>query len=250
MLSQIFKNIPSVTKNLIIINVLVFIAMLLFRNTGFDLNKLFGLYFYESAQFKPFQIATTMFSHANFGHIFFNMFALFMFGSQLERVWGAKRYLFFYFAAGIGASMLHEAASGYEVHKLLSDFSASEADSIKYMINTEGYESLQLGKNFIDPILGKLNMIFNIPAVGASGAIYGLLVAFGMLFPNTELMLIFFPVPVKAKYFIPVLILIEFFMGTQDFQWDNTAHFAHLGGALIGFILVKYWQKTDKNNFY
>lgn len=250
MINQIFKNIPPVTKNLIIINVLVFIAMLLLKNMGINLNDIFGLYYFESIQFKPFQIATTMFSHANLGHIFFNMFALLMFGSQIERTWGAKRYLILYFAAGLGASFLHEFANWYEVHKLLSDFSVSDIESVKYMINSEGVETIQQGKNYADPILGKLNLIFNIPAVGASGAIYGLLVAFGMLFPNTELMLIFFPVPIKAKYFIPILIVGEFFMGTQDFQWDNTAHFAHLGGALIGLILVKYWQNQDKKNMY
>lgn len=250
MLKQLFNNIPIVTKNLIIINVLVFIGMLLLQNMGYSLNQLFGLYYIESDQFMPFQLVTTMFSHASFGHIFFNMFALFLFGSQLERVWGPKRYLIFYFVAGLGASFLHEFASWYEVHKLLGDYSISDAESIKYMINTDGFESIQQGKNFVDTMLAKLNLVFNIPAVGASGAIYGLLVGFGMLFPNTELMLLFFPVPVKAKYFIPILILIEFFMGTQDFQWDNTAHFAHLGGALIGFILVKYWQKTDHKNMY
>ncbi len=217
------RGISEVVKNLLIINGIVFFATLL----NPDWIQRLGLYYFSSEKFKPYQIVTHLFTHGGMAHIFFNMFALWMFGSVLERIWGPKRFLIFYLITGLGAAFLHELVNTIIVFK-----------------ETGG---IMLLKNQV--VTEQLASIYYVPVVGASGAIYGLLAAFGVLFPNTKLMLIFPPIPLKAKYFIPILIVLEFFLGTQNFRWDNIAHFAHLGGALFGFILVKIWNK-DRNSFY
>lgn len=245
MLNMFFRNMPPVVKNLLLINIMFFLATLV-SMTNIDLRYILGLYNFSSLQFEPFQLVTHMFMHGNFAHIFFNMFALVMFGSVLERVWGPKRFFIYYLITGFGAVILHSLVSYIELHQIRSEINSQ----IYLFIKERGFEDTILqGKNFADPLMAKVNGLLNVPMMGASGAIFGLLVGFGMLFPNTELMLIFFPVPIKAKYFIPVLIVIEFFLGLGDYEWDNVAHFAHLGGALFGFILIKIWQKNS-NNFY
>ncbi len=246
------NNIPGVVKNLLIINVLMFLIALFYP--GINL----GLYTIGTPNFEPYQIVSHMFMHGGIGHIFFNMFALVMFGATLERVWGAKKFLFFYLATGLGAAALHMGVNLYEVSSAKAalstypiDYNAINAAATSGdidEINTV-YRQMIVAANGVWQPIEKIFQIYITPTVGASGAIYGLLLAFGMLFPNTELMLLFFPVPIKAKYFIPGLIVLELFLGVQQFEWDNVAHFAHLGGALFGFIIVKVWQRK-RDNFY
>ncbi|MDX2003198.1 MAG: rhomboid family intramembrane serine protease [Chitinophagales bacterium] len=216
---------PPVVTNLLIINGLFFLATYFFQFQGIDLRGILGMYNVLSPNFKPYQLFSHMFMHANIGHIFFNMFALWMFGSPLENVWGHQRFLLYYIITGLGAAALHLGVGAWEIHQLQNAVQSGTAD----------------------PAL--LDMMLNIPTVGASGAVFGLLLGFGMLFPNTELIMLFFPVPIKAKYFVIIYGLLELFAGIGKFQGDNVAHFAHLGGMLFGFILIKLWQK-DRRNFF
>lgn len=229
MLEHLWRNIPPVVKNLLIINLLVFVAMFIFMGTENDLRVHFSMFYFDSPLFRPMQTVTHMFMHANIMHIFFNMFALLSFGSLLERIWGPKRFLTFYFITGLGAVLLHQFAMMYEVY--------------------DATGAVRVYANGGVPSIERVIDIYTTPSVGASGAIYGIIIAFGMLFPNTELMLLFFPVPIKAKYLIPFMVLLELYLGVNKFEWDNIAHFAHLGGALFGFILVKLWTK-NRNKFY
>lgn len=224
--------IPPVVKNLLIINILLFVATYLLPNL--NLNNLLAVYYFDSPNFRFWQPITYMFMHGGIGHIFFNMFALYSFGSLLESRWGAKKFLIFYFITGLGALALQMAVQAYEVNSVLGQVTLFEGWQ-KQITSDEAYSVL--------------SGVYSSQMVGASGAIFGLLVAFGMLYPNAELLILFIPVPVKAKYIIPVYILIELSLGIAQIQGDSIAHYAHLGGALIGFILVKIWK--DKNtNFY
>lgn len=253
MLRQLFSNMGPVVKNILILNVLMFIISFTFEQGsagGANLNKILGLYYFGSEQFRPFQLITHMFMHGGTMHLFLNMFALVMFGVQLERVWGSKRFLIYYFVAGFGASLLQVGVNWFQINQLLSNMSVAEAMEIKELIRSSGYEILSQGKNYSEPILGKLNLIYNVPMVGASGAVFGILLGFGMLFPNTELIMLFLPVPIKAKYFVIIYGLIELFSGISNRPGDNIAHFAHVGGMIFGFFLIKYWQKMDRRNFY
>jgi membrane associated rhomboid family serine protease len=256
-------RITDVVKHLLIINVLMFVV-------SFMLNPdILALHYPASEKFQPFQIVTHFFMHAGFAHIFFNMFALWMFGSALEALWGPKRFLFFYFFCAFGAAILHTLYSYYEISQLqeaIAQFRAApNYDTYWAFFNDVPFDRLlpryKEEVNRIGELVMKMNgepgltsqgaqlmelyvnNKMDIPVVGASGAIYGLLLAFGMKFPNAELMLIFLPIPVKAKYFIPFLMVAELFLGVNQFSWDNIAHFAHLGGALSGFLLILYWQK-------
>lgn len=233
MLRGLFGNMPEVTKNLLIINLLFFLAMIVMEGQGIDLNKILGLHYPASEDFQPYQIATHFFMHANLMHIFFNMFALVVFGSHLERMWGPKRYLMFYFATAIGAAVLHMAVQGYEIYRWTGTFNPD--------VSIHDIDFSSLGEM-------KAAIQMYIPTVGASGAVYGLIAGFAMLFPNTQLML-YFAIPVKAKYFALGLAAIALYMGYRNAAGDSVAHFAHLGGMLIGFIIVKIWQR-DKNRFY
>lgn len=253
MFGNLLRNMTPVVKNLLIINGLMFLLTLVFGRTGnggLVLNQTLGLYMFESANFRPYQLITHMFMHGSFGHIFMNMFALVMFGSSLEKVWGGKRFLIYYLVTGFGAAILHMGVNWIEANQILNNFSASEADAIKQLVINSGYEVINEGKNYSDQVLAKLNLIYNIPVVGASGAVFGILLGFGMLFPNTELIMLFFPVPIKAKYFVIMYGLIELFSGISNRPGDNVAHFAHIGGMIFGFILIKIWQKKDRQNFY
>lgn len=203
------EKFPPIVKNLIIINVLVWIAQLTLDNQ-YQITVKGALWPVDSPYFEPYQVFTTMFLHSpsleTFFHILFNMFALFMFGRVLENVWGHKRFLFFYLACGVGASAAHLA--------------------MQYIMG--GFA----------------------PAIGASGAVMGVLVAFGYLFPNTELYIVPIPFPVKAKWVVIVYILLDLFGGFGQIAGDNIAHFAHLGGALTGFIILLIWNKTNKRTLY
>ena len=228
-----FGNLTPVVKNLLIFNVIGFIGSMIFTHA----NLLFGVYYPDSNMFHWWQVITYMFMHGGFAHIFFNMFALFMFGPIIEQILGPKRFINFYLITGLGALALQFFVQGIEIYNIVgTPFAADyfEYDRATGMISSNypgiGREGLQT-----------LASTYNTPMVGASGAIFGLLVAFGYLFPNTSLYLMFIPVPVKAKYFIPVYILIELFLGFSRFAGDSVAHFAHLGGALFGFILIKAW---------
>lgn len=239
-------NMPPVVKNLILANVVFFLITIVLKQTGTDLYPTLGLHFPLSEKFKLHQFFTYMFMHSSrgIGHIFFNMFALYMFGRVLESVWGAKRFLTFYLVTGIGAAVLHMAVTYFEYQSLIGKMTP---DQIAY-VKEVGYQIWSEGKNFSDPLAGKLNAILNTPTVGASGAVFGILLGFGMLFPNTELMLLFPPIPIKAKYFVIGYGALELFFGVSGIQ-GSVAHFAHLGGMLFGYFMIKYWNKKS-NRFY
>lgn len=229
-----FANLPPVVKNLLIINIICFLPVLFW---GKIVIVDYGVYYFNSPFFKPWQIITHMFLHSGWPHIFFNMFALYSFGSALEYIMGSKRFFNFYFICGFGAIALQMLVQAIEVHSAIGAFTIS---------NPQYQESYaQFGEH-----AQKVMDIYGTPMVGASGAIFGLLIAFGMIYPNAELMIMFIPVPVKAKYIIPVYVLIELSLGVGQFKWDNVAHFAHLGGALLGFLLVKAWRLQGPKNFY
>ena len=240
-------NTPPVVKNLIIINVVMFAAMfILASRTRMNLNWELGLYYPQSSEFRPWQIVTHMFMHSEirFIHIIFNMWALWMFGKTLESVWGGKRFLIYYLATGLGAALLMTLVNFVQVSALAGDVSAANID----MILSQGHDLILSGRNYSDATMGKLNLIINTPTIGASGAVFGLLLAFGMLFPNTPLMIMFIPYPIKAKWIVIGYGAFELYMGLT-MPGDHVAHFAHLGGMLFGYIIIKVWNKQSKS-FY
>ena len=235
-------KIPVVTKNLIAINILMAVASyVLAERFGIDLKDYLGLHFFMSENFMPHQLVTYMFMHGGLSHVFFNMFALFMFGRTLEYVWGAKRFLFYYLLAGVGAALVQEAVGAMRFFSMAATLAPGDVSTV---VN-EGYAALQQGMNFVNPSLAELNIVLNSTTVGASGAVYAILLGFGMLFPNDRLFIFPLPVPVKAKYFVIGYALIELYMGTAGSP-DGVAHFAHLGGMLFGFILIVVWRKKKK----
>ncbi len=231
-----------------------------------------GLYYPESSYFKPFQIITNVFMHADFMHLFMNMFGLWMFGSKLENYWGPKRFFIYYFVTAFGAAALHMGVNAFEIHQFKqvassffadpsydSFFSLIQGESklansseltdflIEWKANVQDTAYSNEAKQFVEMLLqSKINGLI----LGASGAVYGLLLGFGMLFPNTEILMLFFPVPIKAKYFVVLFGLFELYQGVVNNPDDNVAHFAHLGGMIFGFILIKIWNKTNRNQFY
>lgn len=267
----IFNSTPPVVKNLILINT-VMLAIAWMADTTFhiDLNSLLGLYTPLSENFRPYQLVTHMFMHAGLTHLFFNMFALWMFGRVLEQVWGSKRFLLYYLITGLGAAAIHLLVNYLHLH-------AIQADAVA-MLNTPSPQSFaafvtkhfpeyydQVYANFLDKWFlvpnnsdyiqqaaeytkQLIQLQTNIPTVGASGAVYGVLLAFGMLFPNTVLMLLIPPIPIKAKWMVIIYGGLELFLGLTQ-PGSNIAHFAHLGGMIFGFILIKYWQ-SRKDIFY
>lgn len=241
-------QIPPVVKNLLIINVLFFAAKYVFMNMGHDLTDTLGAFYFDSEFFKGWQLITYMFMHGDFMHIFFNMFALFTFGGVIENRWGAKRFINFYIITGLGAVALQMGVQAFEVYQLTGGITTNAVENIQRQAGqVTGYINIPgLTTEQGQTILG----IYGAPMVGASGAVFGLLVAFGMLYPNTELYIMFIPVPIKAKFIIPFYILVELSLGVADMPGDSIAHFAHLGGALIGFILVKLWKDNDNDRFY
>lgn len=265
------SSMPPVVKNLIIINVIMLLVAWVAETTfQVDLNRILGLYSPNSPSFRPYQFVTHMFMHGGLFHLFFNMFALYMFGRILEQVWGGKRFLIYYLATGLGAAAIHLLVNYLHLHSIQNDAIA--------MLNTPSPQSFaafvtkhfpdyydQVYTKFLDnwfaspnnPVFIEQASIYTkqliqlqleIPTVGASGAVYGVLLAFGMLFPNTILILLIPPIPIKAKWMVIIYGGIELFLGLTQ-PGSNIAHFAHLGGMIFGFILIKYWR-TRKDMFY
>ena len=239
----VLNNIPPVVKNLIIVNAIMLLITYIMSMRGIDLNNILGLHYIQSPEFNLYQLVTHMFMHGGLMHLAFNMFALWMFGRVLESVWGPRRFFVFYFVTGLGAAVFYSFVNFIEFQYIASKMTPEAV----HMVMTNGAEILSQGKNYTE-LAGKLNLILNVPTVGASGAVFGILLGFGMLFPNTQLMLLFPPIPIKAKYFVMGYGAIELFSGITN-TGGNIAHFAHLGGMLFGFILIKYWQKHS-NKFY
>jgi membrane associated rhomboid family serine protease len=238
-------GLPPVVKNIIMLNVLMLLAYYAVSSVfGVDLNSILGLYFPKSEQFKPIQILTHMFMHANFWHIFFNMYALYIFGGVLENVWGPKRFLIYYIICGLGAALTHESVIFLQYNHLVQSMSPDNLQAVL----SEGTAYFHQGKVFSDPDMQNLQILLNTPTVGASGAIFGVLLAFGVLFPNTQLMLLFPPIPIKAKYLVAGYGAIELYLAVTQ-PGSNIAHAAHLGGMLFGYILIRYWRKTT-NTLY
>ena len=269
-----FQVLPLVIKNLLIINGLVWLAQVTLQNMyDIDLTRKLGLFYWESEYFRVYQLFTHMFLHddRNIWHLASNMFILWMFGSRLENVWGSKRFLIFYIICGIGSAVLYMCVLTWEFHQLTGDvaaffdnatfdgflriyksqnLSSQELDSFIRSWAADAPESpgkVQLARLFLSQLVEQTR---NTVTVGASGAIYGILFAFGYLFGNTLVMLFLIPFPIKVKYVIGGLIIWELILGVQNAANDNVAHFAHLGGALIGFILLKIWNKRIRRDFY
>jgi len=256
-------------KQLVIINVIFFIAS---NTIATAANDLLALYYPLNDNFHWWQPVTHMFMHAkmpNLMHIFFNMFGLIMFGSALEHFWGWKKFLFFYISCGLGAALLHTGMNYYEINSLLQQVSELNisASDMHILMNIDHTNQFDVNNKIIDGslnnILEKVNanqeqyniivraaIKYQTAAVGASGALYGVIVAFAFMFPNAELMLLFLPIPIKAKYFVPVLVLGDLFMGLKGesiFGGGGIAHFAHVGGALTGFLMMWFWKKNQFN---
>lgn len=287
-----FQILPPIVKNIIIINVIMVFAQFVLAKFNIDLADYLGLHYWKSHYFKPWQFLTHMFMHGSYrdveltiGHIFFNMFALWMFGSVLENVWGPKRFLIFYLICGVGAAVLHLGVVAYQYNGIEQAFNAFQhhptlaqfKDFIEHAHLRSGnplagqlvnyynewlsfptpdiaQKSVTAAHQYLtgmyyEPAGGYLPGIFDEATVGASGAVFGILFAFGYLFPNTYLY-IYFLVPIKAKYVVAGLALIELFGGVQNSAGDNVAHFAHLGGMIVAFILLKLWNKRNRSHFY
>jgi membrane associated rhomboid family serine protease len=244
-----FEILPPVVKNLIIINALVFLAQNTIKTTPFGtLEDLFALHTWQSELFKPWQFITHMFMHGGFSHILFNMFALWMFGSILENIWGQKRFLTFYFICGLGAALSHMIALHFENASMIQHFNVIQ-DTLDANAFIRKYYSDEPVMPTFENAKAVLNLRLNTPTIGASGAVFGCLTAFGYLFPNTYLQVMFI-VPLKAKWFVTIYIVAELFSTLQNSAGDNVAHLAHLGGALFGFLLVYTWNRRNRRNFY
>jgi len=261
-----------VIKNLLIINGLVYLAQVTLQPMmGEKITDMFALHYWGSDMFRPHQIITHLFMHGSIGHLFMNMFTLWMFGSTLENVWGPKRFLIFYIICGIGAALCHLGVLTYDNVHLTRDAEAFLNDPTysnfalldrHYDLGSGAFriEGLKeaLAQNPNDPQLIQDARVYvqqfvagyrNTATLGASGAVYGILFAFGYLFPNS-LIFLYFLFPLKAKYFVGILIVLELISGIQNSAGDNVAHFAHLGGVLFGFILLKIWNKNNRRHFY
>lgn len=251
-----FQVLPSVVKNLLIINGIFFLATVVFKSSlGVDLTRFLGLFLPGSAHFSPIQLITHMFMHANLAHIFFNMFALWMFGSPMENIWGPQRFLKYYLITGFGAAALHLGVNYMEMLMLRSDLldmgaSAEMLNSIMKAKNVDEANALlrNLPNTVDNNLIAQYFYKFQIPTVGASGAVFGVLLAFGMTFPDTRIYL-YFAIPIKAKYFVIGYGLLELYSGLQNDPTSNVAHFAHLGGMIFGYFLIKYWRKNDRNYY-
>ena len=236
------NKLTDAIKHLIIINVIVFIAPQLLQ---LDFTNMLALHFPKNEHFGFWQYVTHMFMHGSFAHILFNMYGLWAFGTPLEQMWGKKKFIFFYFSAGLGAGLIYTLVNYYQfnsIYEQLINFGLS-ASEIQNILDIGSYNDPRI--LISNDKMIKFYSLFHTPAVGASGAIYGVLVAFGLYFKDAKLALIFFPVPIAAKYFIPVMILGDLFFGMTKYSVGNVAHFAHIGGALIGFIIAWYWKKNQ-----
>ncbi len=269
-----FNILPTGVKNLLIINVLLFFATVVFQQTGLvDLERWLGLHYFSSQLFQPWQPVTYMFMHANFGHLFFNMFALWMFGAAVENTWGTKRFLLYYFITGVSAGLMHYLVIYFQIHPtiaLMNQFLADPSlDSFRTLVtqyhgkylNTDALQqtlaylehSPSILPDVVNNVVSSKEAILNqFNLVGASGAVFALLLAFGMLFPNAEIY-IYFLFPIKAKWFVVIYGALELIYGVAG-TGDGVAHFAHLSGMLVGLVLILLWKRYDKNrrndNFY
>ncbi len=233
---------PPIVKNLIIINIVMFVALFAFQQFfRTDLNRILGMYYIQSPMFRPWQIVTHMFMHGSLMHIFFNMWALWIFGKTLESVWGGKRFLIYFLATGLGAAFFHQLVMYIELAPKIAAF--KEAYNVDVLTMERLNQVFSTGSQFNSLIRSLVT-----PTVGASGAVLGILLAFGMLFPNTPLFIIPFPFPIKAKWLVIGYGALELYLGVTQ-PGSNIAHFAHLGGMIFGFIMIKYWNKT-KSTFY
>ena len=270
-----FQVLPLVIKNLLIINGLVFLAQTVLEQQGMggELMNLFALHHVQSPLFSPYQLITHLFMHGDIGHIFFNMFALWMFGSILENLWGPKRFLIFYLACGLGAAVIHLGTIWIGFHQFLDGyalFKQNPSPEVFAQLYQDHLKGTGLGITARDvydnwmnnPQMGYARSAEAMtileaykqytdyePTIGASGAVFGCLAAFGYLFPNSYIYLYFF-VPIKVKWFVLGYAAVELFMGLRNSAGDNVAHWAHLGGALVGFLLVFFWNKTNRRTFY
>jgi membrane associated rhomboid family serine protease len=266
-------NLPPVVKSLLIISVASWVIVMLLKETmQINVIEYFALYSWISPHFRPWQLFTYLFLHDDSGifHLFFNMLGLWMFGSVLERFWGAKRFLAYFLITGIGAGIIHLSISNYlqlpmkreaTAYAISPSYEAFDKFSGSYLPNSYNNEALNkfMEQWYYDKanpgliseselmVLEIVEARTNTPSVGSSGALYGLLLAFGMLFPNAMIMMLIPPIPMKAKYFVFVFGGLELFMGIQNNINDNVAHFAHLGGMVFGIILILLWKKQDKN---
>jgi membrane associated rhomboid family serine protease len=241
-------RITEAVKHLIIINIIFFLAVQFAPALGLD--SLFALYFPKNPSFGFWQFLTHMFMHGGFMHIMFNMYGLYAFGTPLEQIWGRNKFLFFYFSAGLGAGAVYTLVNYYQfngVYEQLMNIGLNTSE-IQNILDTGKY-STEILNYLSEKDLSEFYGTYHTPAVGASGAVYGILVAFGLAFPNAKLALIFFPVPIAAKYFIPAIILGDLFFGMTNYSVGNVAHFAHVGGALIGFIIAWYWKQNQFNRW-
>jgi len=212
-------SMPPVVKNLLLVNVLMYIITMI---TGNFMYGNFALFYFDSPLFKPYQLVTHMFMHGGFTHILFNMYTLYIFGCVLERVWGSQKFLFYYFVTGIGAALLHMGVMWLQLQGYIADLNAGDMFA-----------------------RAEIEALLTTPTVGASGAIYGLLLAYGMLFPDNIMQLIFPPVALKAKWFVIIFGALELLLGLSG-RGGNVAHFAHLGGMIFGFFLILYWKKNNR----
>jgi len=236
------NKLTTAIKHLIIINVILFVVPQLLQ---LDLTNMLALHFPKNEHFGFWQYITHMFMHGSFGHILFNMYGLWAFGTPLEQMWGKKKFIFFYFSAGLGAGIIYSLVNYYQfnsVYDQLLGFGLS-GSNIQNILDIGSYNDPRIALS--NESMMKFYSLYHTPAVGASGAVYGVLVAFGLYFKDAKLALIFFPVPIAAKYFIPVMILGDLFFGMTKYSVGNIAHFAHIGGALIGFIIAWYWKNNQ-----
>ena len=227
------RSVPETIKQLIIINIIFYFGSQFLGDLSYDI---LALHYFENDKFLISQLVTHMFMHGSPSHILFNMFGLWMFGSPLEQMWGKQKFLFFYFSAGLGAAALQMLVYDIQVQAL---YDVIETNNLS--LNDPNVLLNYMTQSDYNQALSSFNSVM----VGASGAIYGVLVAFAFSFPNSKLMLLFPPIPVKAKYFVPLLILIDLFFGLSSFSIGSIAHFAHIGGALIGLVMVMYWKKIN-----
>ncbi len=231
-----FQTLPPVIKNLLIINILMYAAKVVFaQSLGIDLDSILGLHYITASDFKPYQFITYMFMHGDISHLFFNMFAVWMFGSVLENTWGAKRFIFYYLVTGMGAALIQYIVFFFQIQDI--------NNQIANLMQTPGFSA----EDNLSLIHQKADFLNNLVIIGASGALFGLLLAFGMMFPNT-LLYVYFLIPVKAKWFVIAYGAIELISGLRSNPMDNVAHFAHLGGMLFGLIVILIWKKN--RNFY
>ena len=240
------RQISETVKHLLIINALFFLATLSLGPVVYDW---FSLHYFKSPKFQIWQPLTHMFMHGDFSHIFFNMFGLYMFGTPLEQMWGRNKFIFFYLSTGFGAALLQMCLYHYQVQEgiqVLQTLGLGSAEVKQFL------ESSVLAPEVIEQadvgILRSAYQAFSAVLVGASGALYGVLVGFAMLFPNAQLMLLFPPIPIKAKYLVPILILVDLFFGFSSYSMGPIAHFAHVGGALTGLVMMWYWKRNQFNN--